>query len=141
MRLSLLFIALLVTSCTRGGEIKAPPPSIPVLDAKVVEITDSNYAKVVEGQKVVLIMFWAPWSAPDRQMTPRIEAIAKDYGARVTTGKVDVDESPALANKFAIKGIPTMVVLKDGKEQERVVGLAPQKTIADLLDKQLNTDR
>ena len=85
-----------------------------------------------------MILFWAPWSAPDRLFMPVVDAIANDYSGRVTTGKVNVDESPELARKFNIKGIPTLVFLKDGSEQERVVGLVPRKRIRDLLDKQFH---
>jgi thioredoxin 1 len=71
-------------------------------------------------------------------MAPAIDAVSKDYLGRVKTGKVNVDENPELARKFNIKGIPTVVVLKDGKEQERVVGVTSKKKVSDLLDKHLD---
>ena len=71
-------------------------------------------------------------------MAPTIDAVAIDYSGRVRIGKVNVDDNPELARKFKIKGIPTVVVLKDGTEQERVVGLLPKKKVSDLLDKQLH---
>jgi len=145
MRFLLLvsLIALLVTSCAREQERKtqntAPPPAPAATNASsAVQITDANYDEVVRSQRVVLILFWAPWSAPDRLFMPVVDAIANDYSGRVTTGKVNVDESPELARKFNIKGIPTLVFLKDGSEQERVVGLVPRKRIRDLLDKQFH---
>ena len=142
MRFLLLIsvIALLVTSCVRRETQSSPPPPTPAATnaTSVVQITDASYDEVVRSQKVVLILFWAPWSAPDRIIAPVIEAISKDYSGRVKTGKVNVDENPELARKFEIKGIPTVVVLKDGSEQERVIGLLPKKKISDLLDKQLH---
>lgn len=66
-----------------------------------------------------------------------IDGIATEYLGRVTIGKVNVDDNPELAQKFGIKGIPTLVVLKDGSEQDRVVGLAPKQRIKELLDKQI----
>src|SRR5687768_3927057 len=136
-------IALLITSCTSGQERETqttPPPQAPAATnaTSVVQITEANYEEVVRSQKVVLILFWAPWSAPDRLIAPLIDAVSVDYSGRVKTGKVNVDENPELARKFTIKGIPTVVVLKDGTEQERVVGLAPKKKISDLLDKHLD---
>jgi thioredoxin 1 len=118
----------------------APRPPTPAATnaTLVVEITKANYEEVVRSQKVVLILFWAPWSAPDRAIAPIIDSVSKDYSGRVKTGKINVDENPELSRKFNIKGIPTVVVLKDGSEQERVVGLVPKKKISDLLDKQLN---
>jgi len=142
MRFLLLIsvIALLVTSCVRRETQSSPPPPTPAATnaTSVVQITDASYDEVVRSQKVVLILFWAPWSAPDRIIAPVIEAISKDYSGRVKTGKVNVDENPELARKFEIKGIPTVVVLKDGSEQERVIGLLPKKKISDLLDKELH---
>ena len=85
-----------------------------------------------------MIFFWAEWSGPDRLMAPVIDAVAIDYSGRVKIGKVNVDDNPDLARKFKIKGVPTVVVLKDGTEQERVVGLLPKKKVSDLLDKQLH---
>lgn len=140
--LSICVTALLVTSCIskRGGEIQntpPPPPSAAANATKVVQITEENYDEVVQSQKVVLILFWAPWSAPDRAIAPVIDAVSADYAGRVKTGKINVDENPTLSKKFNIKGIPTLVVLKEGSERERIVGLVAKKKISDLLDKQL----
>jgi thioredoxin 1 len=144
MRLLLLIsiLALLVTSCANRRERETrntPPPAAPAATnaVPVVQITDANYDEEIRSQKVVLILFWAAWSAPDRAIAPVIDAISKDYSGRVKTGKVNVDENPELARKFKIEGIPTVVVLKDGREKERVVGPTSKKEISDLLDKQL----
>ena len=137
--LSICVIALLVNSCTSRREAQNSPPPPAVTNAtSVVQITDENYDEVVRSQKVVLILFWAPWSAPDRAIAPIIDAVSGDYAGRVKTGKINVDENPELSRKFNIKGIPTVVVLKDGSEKERVVGLVPKKRISDLLDRQLH---
>jgi len=144
MRFVLLIcvIALLGTSCmsrrARETQNTQPPAAAATNTASVVQITDENYDEVVRSQKVVLLLFWAPWSAPDRAIAPVIDAISIDYAGRVKTGKINVDENPRLSRKFNIKGIPTVVVLKDGSEQERIVGLAPKKKISDLLDKQFH---
>lgn len=139
--LSTCVIALLVTSCMsrRGRETQTtPPPPAATNATSVVQITDQNYDEVVRSQRVVLLLFWAPWSAPDRAIAPIINSISQDFAGRVKTGKINVDENPKLSRQFNIEGIPTVVVLKDGIEQERVVGLVPKKTISDLLEKQLH---
>ena len=141
-------VALLVASCTRGRgrepQNTPPPPPAPASPADVkaaptgvVQITDASYEQVVHSQKVVLILFWAPWSAPDRAMMPVINALSLQYLGRVKVGRVNVDENPDIARKFGIKGIPTVVVLKDGSEQERVVGVAPESRFTAILDQQL----
>ena len=133
-------IALLITSCANEQRKTQNTPSpAPATNAtSVVQITNANYDEVVRSQKVVLLFFWAEWSGPDRLMAPVIDAVAIDYSGRVRIGKVNVDENPELARKFKIKGIPTVVVLKDGTEQERVLGLLPKKKVSDLLDKHLH---
>ena len=138
MRFPLLIfvLAVLVTSCM-SRRARETPTAPATNTTSVVQITQENYDEVVRSQKVVLLLFWAPWSAPDRAIAPTIDAIAKDYSGRVKTGKINVDENPELSTKFNIKAIPTIVVLKDGSEQERVVGLIPKKRISDLLDKHL----
>lgn len=139
--LSICVVALFITSCMsrRGHEAQNTPlPAVATNATSVVQITEENYDEVVRSQKVILILFWAPWSAPDRAIVPIVDAVSKDYAGRVKTGKVNVDENLRLSRKFNIKGIPTVVVLKDGSEQERIVGLVPKKSLSDLLDKQLH---
>ena len=137
--------ALIVTSCApgRGREVQnAPPPAakkpLSTSIKSVVEITDANYEEVVRSQSVVLLLFWAPWSAPDRPMLRIIDVVSVEYSGRATIAKVDVDENPAVAARFSIKGIPTLVILKDGSEQERIVGAISKKKVNELLDKHLN---
>ena len=134
--------AVLMTSCTPGRDANSTPPPASaarkVLSSAIsVQVTDANYEDVVRSHKVILLFFWAEWSAPDRAMMPTIDHIATEYLGRVTIGKVNVDDNPNVVQKFGIKGIPALVVLKDGSEQDRVVSLAPKKKITGLLDKQL----
>lgn len=162
--LLLSMLTLLVSSCTSaesgknsGREVqgtKPSPASEPVFWASssptpksatnnkaksnLVQTTDGNYDELVGSRSVVLLIFWAPWSAPDRVMMPMIDGVANDYAGSIKAGKVDVDENPKLAQKFRIEGIPTVVVLKHGTEQERVVGVAPRGTISALIDKHLS---
>jgi thioredoxin 1 len=159
LSLPISVLALFVSSCTPGpgsknsGNVVQRPNPTPALSvprtttstsaannsstSSVTAITDGNYDEVVRSQSVALVFFWAPWSAPDRLMAPVLEAVAKEYSDRVKTGKVDVDENPELARKFVIKGIPTIVVIKDGNEQERIVGVTSKESISRLLDKHL----
>jgi len=86
---------------------------------KAIQITDASYEQeVLQSQIPVLILFWAPWSAPDRLIAPEIEAVANEYSGKVKVGKVNVDENAELTVKFNIRAIPTLIVIKNGSEQE-----------------------
>ncbi len=116
---------------------QAPSPT----GGNVIRITDRNYRReVVQSRTPVMIHFWARWSAPDRMLAPTVEAIANEYAGRVKVGKVDVDKNARLARRFGVKGIPTIVVIKDGKEVERVVGATSKEAIGRMLDKHLGSN-
>ena len=98
-------------------------------------ITAENYdALVTRNEKTVLLDFWATWCGPCRMIAPLVEQVSQER-ADVMVGKVDVDSEPALAAQFGIISIPTLVVLKGGKETARLVGYRPKEEILALLDK------
>jgi len=104
----------------------------------VLEITDNNFWSEVGGSSVpVLLDFWAAWCAPCRMLAPTVEAIAKDYEGKAKVGKLNVDENNEISAKYGIKGIPTLILFKNGVEQERVVGATTKDNIARMLDKHL----
>jgi len=81
-----------------------------------VEITDSNFeSEVVKSTTPVLVDFWAAWCAPCRALAPTIDSIAVEYKGRVKVGKLDVDANGSTAARFNIRGIPTLLVIKDGQ--------------------------
>jgi thioredoxin-like negative regulator of GroEL len=111
--LLMLMFALIATSCTpgRGREVQnAPAPAarkpLSTSTKSVVEITDENYEEVVRSQSVVLLLFWAPWSAPDRPMLRTIDVVSVEYSGRATIAKVDVDENPAVAKQLVSRVFP-----------------------------------
>ena len=98
----------------------------------IVHITKENFQSVVkESQKSVLIDFWATWCGPCRMIAPMVEEIAEER-EDILVGKVDVDSEPELAKSFGIVSIPTLILVKDGKETARVMGYRPK---ADILKK------
>ncbi|MBK7994163.1 MAG: thioredoxin [Blastocatellia bacterium] len=104
----------------------------------VLEITDNNFgSEVVDSSVPVLLDFWAAWCAPCRMLAPTVEAIAKDYEGKAKVGKLNVDENNEISAKYGIKGIPTLILFKNGVEQERVVGATTKDNIARMLDKHL----
>ena len=101
----------------------------------VIHITNDNFDELVlKSEKKVLLDFWAPWCGPCRMITPAIEEIGEEYDS-ILVGKVNVDEEAALANRFGITSIPTLIVLKQGKVTATAVGYRPMADILALLDK------
>ena len=102
----------------------------------VVELTNENFEHEVLGSKVpVLIDFWASWCGPCQMQASIVDAIEKEMGDRVKICKLNVDEQPKLAMNYQIASIPTLVFMKYGLFQGRMVGLQEQKTIQDQLEK------
>ena len=102
-----------------------------------VHVTDSNFNEVVKKHSLAMIDFWAPWCGPCRALAPTIEELNKDYGGRVFVGKLNVDENPQTAECFGVSSIPTMVVMKNGEEVDRIVGCVQKKYIDAVLRKHL----
>ena len=100
----------------------------------VVHVTDGTFDGVVTSERPVVIDFWAPWCGPCRVIGPVLEEIARERGDQVTIGKVNVDEQPALAGRFGIRSIPTLMFFKDGVLQDTMIGAAPKPEILKRLD-------
>lgn len=91
------------------------------------EVTDSNFkSEVLESDIPVLVDFWAPWCAPCMMVTPILEAVAQKMDGMIKFAKVNTDENFQAASDMKVTAIPTLLLFKNGKEQERIVGLKPQ---------------
>jgi thioredoxin len=109
------------------------------MNEQVIEVSDENFDKVVMQSKTpVLVDFWAPWCAPCRVLAPRVEAIATKRSNCARFAKLNVDDNPAAAQRYNIRGIPTLMVFQDGEEKERLVGTVSEEEIARALDKHLS---
>jgi thioredoxin 1 len=103
----------------------------------VKTFTDTNFEQETKNG-VVLVDFWAEWCGPCRRIAPAVEAIAQEYQGRVTVGKMNVDENPDVpTSRFQVRGIPTLVVLKNGELVDTIVGIAGKDVITGMLDKHL----
>jgi len=99
-------------------------------------ITESNFdTEVLGSDRPVLVDFWAEWCAPCRMITSTIEVLAKEYEGVATVAKVNVDENQSIMQRYGIKGIPTLILFKDGKEAERIVGAAGKEIISRLIER------
>lgn len=93
-------------------------------------VTDANFAEEVERSPLpVLLDMWAPWCGPCRMIAPIIEELATELGGRVRVGKLNTDENPMTSSRFSVRSIPTLLVLKDGKEIDRLIGAMPKQEI------------
>lgn len=95
------------------------------------------FREAVQSAPLVMVDFWADWCGPCRMLGPVVEQLAEEYEGRVLIGKVNVDQEMELARQFYIRSIPTVVLLKDGREIERKVGVMPGQAYSDLLDRNL----
>jgi thioredoxin 1 len=104
----------------------------------VITVTEANLAEVTGRNKLVLIDFWNERCEYCRDLEPIIERLAADYLGRVAFGKLDVDENRATRIRFKVQAFPTLVLVKNGKEVERIIGYVPREQIEAALKKQLN---
>ena len=103
---------------------------------KVMVVTDTNFEeKVLKASLPALVDFWAAWCGPCRVVSPVVEELATEYDSRITVAKCNVDENPSTPSKYGIRGIPTLIMFKDGQEIDRVVGAVPRAKIEDLISK------
>ncbi len=102
----------------------------------IVEVTDANFdADVLKSDKPVLIDFWATWCGPCRAIAPIVDELATEYQGKVKVGQMAVDRNSATPMRYGVRGIPTLLVFKDGQVKEQIVGYVPKEQIQKALDK------
>ena len=105
-----------------------------------IDVGEENFeAEVLERSNTVPVVvdFWAEWCGPCRRLAPAVDAIAAEYDGRATVAKMNVDENPNVPGRFMIRGIPTLLIFKNGQLADQIVGLVPKEEIARKLDQQL----
>ncbi|MCB0307402.1 MAG: thioredoxin [Calditrichaeota bacterium] len=102
--------------------------------AKPAEFTDANFeTEVLKSDLPVLVDFWAEWCGPCKMIAPTIEQLAGEYEGKLKVGKIDVDVHQQMAMKYNVRGIPTLLIFKDGKPVEQIVGAYPKPAIVQKL--------
>ena len=103
-----------------------------------LHLTQEDFdTQVLRSSQPVLVDFWATWCGPCKMITPFVEQLADEFAGRAKVGKVDVDECPDLAMKYGVNGVPTLLIMKDGKVVDKIVGAAPKARLADMLQRAL----
>jgi len=93
-------------------------------------VADDNFdQEVIKSELPALVDFWAPWCGPCRALGPMVEELAAAYKGRITVAKLNIDENPLTAEKFGVRSIPTLILFKDGKVLDTLIGLVPKEKL------------
>ena len=102
-----------------------------------LEITDANYEEIAATDRLILIDFWAQWCGPCRSLSPVVDDLSKAYEGKAIVAKIDVDENPDIVEKFSIRNVPTILLIKDGEVVDKIVGAVPKNEIVATIEANL----
>ena len=104
----------------------------------LVHVNDKTFtSEVLNSDLPVLVDFWATWCGPCRSISPIVEELAKEFSGRVKVTKLNVDENPATPSQYGVRGIPTLILFKDGKVFDQIVGAVPKNRLKGMIEKAL----
>ena len=107
-------------------------------ESGLLHVNDKNFAdEVLNAQLPVLVDFWATWCGPCRSISPIIEELSKEFTGRIKVTKLNVDENPATPSQYGVRGIPTLILFKEGKILDQIVGAVPKARLITMIEKAL----
>jgi len=104
---------------------------------KTLELNDTNFDQAINGDKPVLVDFWAEWCGPCKMIGPVVEELAGDYEGKAVIAKLNVDENPQVTARFGVRSIPTLLVFKNGQVVDKQVGAVPKSVLSQKLQAQV----
>ena len=108
------------------------------MSQQIVHVTDASFEEqVLKSPKPVLLDFWAEWCGPCKMIAPILDEISMEYAGKVTVAKINVDENPKTPMKFSVRGIPTLILFKDGKAEGQKIGAVRKAELSTFLDGKL----
>ncbi|MGQ9525743.1 MAG: thioredoxin [Armatimonadota bacterium] len=106
--------------------------------SKAVEVTESSFEQeVLQSSVPVLVDFWAPWCGPCRMLAPTVDQIADEFAGRLRVVKVNTDDNPGVAARYQIMSIPTLMLFKEGKPVDQMVGVQPKSALVSRIERHI----
>jgi len=103
-----------------------------------IQVTDDSFEQdVLKAAKPVVVDFWAEWCGPCKQIAPALEEISEEMGEKVTIAKVNIDENPSSPAKYAVRGIPTLILFKDGAVASTKIGVQPKSKLVEWIESEI----